>query len=289
MEKLTVYLDNGTYDGTVILESILSNIKAVYVKRDEIKNFTTYFEKPGIYFLFMNDNDVYVGQTGLDTINNRIKNSHSGDIDSKWHSVLAFSWQSTISTNELLFLENALCEYAHENFSKCLTQSPSKAKCNAKYRNTHYHLNGIHINACYIYLEDIKFYISFLLGKVQNVKIESEAGIIEEFYYKNYKRGVYGKAKIRIHTGNEDTRETIIKAKSVISEEVSHNFQASQKVIEKRKELKQNGILAGRILQEDVLFHSQSFAAAFLSGTSANGNDCWISVKENIKLKNLLI
>ena len=289
MEKLTVYLDNGTYDGTVILESILSNIKAVHVKRDEIKNFTTYFEKPGIYFLFMNDNDVYVGQTGLDTINNRIKNPHSGDIDSKWHSVLAFSWQSTISTNELLFLENALCEYAHENFSKCLTQSPSKANCNAKYRNTHYHLNGIHINACYLYLEDIKFYISFLRGKVQNVKIEPEAGIIEEFYYKNYKNGVFGEAQILIHTGDKKKRKTIVKAGATISENVSPNFAASQAVMEKRKELQQDGILIGRTLKEDVVFSSQSFAAEFLNGTSANGNDCWLSIKENIKLKNLLI
>ena len=290
MEKLMIYLDNGTYDGAVIMESVASNIKAVHVKKEDVKNFSNELKKQGIYFLLIGDDEVYVGEAGIDSIENRIMRPHSDKIDSMWHSVLAFSWKNTISENELLFLENALCEYADANFSKCWTKNPSKENCNAKYRREHYHLNFIQLQACNYYLDDMMWYIS-IFNKNRGKKLPQKTvqSTIEEFHCKNVKRGAYGKAKIRIHTGNEDTRETILEPESVVSEEVSPKFPASQRVIGRRKELEEKGILVDRVLLEEVSFPSQSFAAEFLIGTSANGNDCWLSEKEEVKLRDLLI
>ena len=43
------------------------------------------------YLLLVGSDAVYVGQTGLDTIQKRIQNTHSGDIDSLWHTCLLYT------------------------------------------------------------------------------------------------------------------------------------------------------------------------------------------------------
>ena len=95
-----------------------------------------------------------------DTIQKRIMNTHSGSIDSSWHTVVGFKFPSTISTDQLLYIENAMCEYAHANYSTCLTTSPAKANCNSTYRKQHYSLSIGQIQLCDQCIKDIKYYIS---------------------------------------------------------------------------------------------------------------------------------
>lgn len=162
MRGVKIYLSDGTYRGTVTMSSDSSKIAAIRVEKEKIQDYENELDGPGIYLLLSDTNSVYVGQTGLDTIKKRIMNTHSGDIDATWHTVFAFKFpNATIGTNELLFIENALCEYVHEHF-RCLTTTPTRQNCNKRYRKQHYHLESVQIHTCENYIEDIEFYISII-------------------------------------------------------------------------------------------------------------------------------
>lgn len=299
MDKLNIYLADGTYEGPIIMSSTASKILAVRVKKEEAAMYANELDNPGIYLLLIENDTVYVGQSGLDTIRNRVMNTHSGSIDSLWHTVLAFSHtDKNISSNELLFMENAMCEYIHNSSFHCATTSPAKAKCNQQYRIQHYHLNSVQIHACAQYVKDIQYYISCFVPSIFGKK-PSEPVVepnIEQipnvetalFYYRSPKKNVDGKAEIAIHLGNTGKRETIIKAGSHISSEVSDKFEQSYTVKSLREKLKAEGVLVNGTLLKDVIFNSQSAAAKFLTGRSADGNVIWRTVEGDIPLQQLL-
>lgn len=291
MNGLTLYMADGTYTGPMVMSSTASKFTAVRVKRMELPTYTNELDGPGVYFLLVGNDSVYVGQSGLRTVGERIVNTHSGSIDSSWHTVVGFVCSSnTISANELLFIENAMCEYAHANYPKCLTSTPSKANCNAQYRNQHYHLTAGQIQACNHYISDIKYYLSLFQPSVFPVGVQQPApqqGTKETFYFKSPARDSDGKAEILIHCGHTGARQTVLKAGSKVSSEVSNNFNGYQKIIADRKKLENQGKLIDRILQVDVPFPSQSGAGQFLNGTSFNGNGNW-KTADKTPLKKLL-
>jgi hypothetical protein len=297
MRGLNIYLADGSYDGSITMRSDSSKISAIRVKKEDIPEYWADLDGPGIYMLLVGNDSVYVGQTGLDTIKKRILNTHSGDIDSIWHTVLAFKFaERTVSQNELEFIENAMCEYAYQNYPHCLTTTPAKAKCNAAYRNQHYHLSSGQIHSCNQYIEDIKAYISFFPGsifppaheEISNSNVELSDAETALFHYSNPNRDSDGRAEIGIHLGHRNKRTAILKAGSKVSTEVSTAFKSSEKVIAHRKQLEEAGLLVDRILQRDEEFPSQSGAGEFLNGTSFDGNSNWKTVDGNVPLKQLL-
>ena len=94
MRGLRIYLADGTYTGTVTMSSDSSKISAIRVTRENISNYENELGGPGVYLLLVGSNVIYVGQTGLDTIQKRIQNTHSGNIDSLWHTVSVFHWRT---------------------------------------------------------------------------------------------------------------------------------------------------------------------------------------------------
>ena len=292
MNGLNIYLADGTLGGPVTMTSSSSFFNAVKVKRTDIPNYTNDLNFPGVYMLLIGTDTVYVGQSGLSTVGKRILSPHAGNIDSQWHTVVGFGCKNpNISNNELLFIENALCEYAHANYAHCVTISPSRGTCNAAFRNQHYNLNGGQIHTCNQYIKDIKHYISCLGNSIFGIVITSPAGASgtkELFYFKNPSRGVDGKAEILIHTGNTAARTAILKAGSIFSATVSDNFSGSNSVKNRRQQLQTSGAIVANVLQTDITFSSQSSAGAFLNGTSFNGNKNWKTVNGDIPLKQLL-
>lgn len=297
MHGLKIYLADGTFKGTVTMSSDSSKFTAVRVSRKAMHEFDTELDGTGIYFLLVGTDTVYVGQTGLDTLQKRIVNKHSADIDKSWHTVLAFKFADlTITTNELLFIENAMCEYVHTHYPKCLTTTPAKENCNSKYRKNYYHLGAVQIHTCENYIKDIEHYISMFPGSIFNgleqtkppinmLGLQSQKAL---FQFLNSKQDVKAIAEIEIHTGNTKSRETKVKAGAKISQEVSPNFASSDSVKQKRTELEKSGEIVDRVLQVDIVFKSQSAALAFLNGTSLSGNKCWKTVDGNIPLEDLL-
>lgn len=294
MNRLSIYLADGTFDGPITMTSPASSFTAIRVRREDMDQYVEDLNKPGIYFLLIGDDTVYVGQSGLDTIGKRVVNTHSGTIDSSWHTLVAFACkETTISSNELLYIENAMCEFAHNNYPHCATTTPAKAKCTAAYRNSHYHLSSSSIHTCNAYIKDIQFYIShfgksvFVLPDTPPVDpIDNDHQAL--FYCKNTARDADGKAVILIHQGHSKKRKAVLKAGSKVSTDVLTAFEGSDRVKGLRQKYTDEGKLVNRILQVDIPFDSQSAAGQFLIGGSCGGNSSWKRVSDNKRLKELL-
>lgn len=291
MRGIQIYLADADYDGALTMSTTTSQIMVTRVAKNRISEFFNELNGPGIYFLLIGNDSVYVGQTGLDTLQKRIMNTHSGNIDSSWHTVVGFKFtNTTISSNELQYIENAMCEYAHATYAFCLTTSPAKANCNAQYRNQHYHLSSGQIHSCNQYIKDIKYYISIFPNSIfpRTSQPSSLPGNTELFYFRSAARDSDGKAEILINCGHTKARTTILKAGSKVSTDVSDAFGSSQSVKAQRQKLENQGKLINRVLQEDITFTSQSGAGQFLNGTSFDGNSNWKTVNGDKKLKDLL-
>ena len=294
MDRLSIYLADGTFDGPITMTSPASSFTAIRVRREDMGLYLEDLNKPGIYLLLIGNDTVYVGQSGLDTIGKRVLNTHSGTIDSTWHTLVAFACkETTISSNELLFIENAMCEFAHAKYPHCATTTPSKANCNASYRNAHYHLGSSSIHTCNAYINDIQFYIGHFGKSIFVLPDQPDPDPVDDehkalFYFKSSARDTDGKAVILINQGHTKKRKTILKAGSKVSTNVLTAFEGSERVKELRKQYELEGKLVNRILQVDIAFDSQSGAGQFLNGASFDGNSNWKTVNGNTKLKDLL-
>lgn len=290
MRGIEIYLVDEDFNGAMILKCSSSNCLAVRAKKSEVGQYNE-LNAPGIYFLLVGNDAVYVGQSGLNTVANRIMSTHSGNIDSSWHTALGFVDKSnSLQSNELLYIENAMCQYVHNNYPHCLTSSPSTANCNESYRNSHYNLSTSQIYTCKKYISDILQYLKIFPNSIfpQHFIAPSATSEpnVETFYFKSPQRDSEGKAVIQIHLGHRRARQTILKAGSRISVNVQNSCSDSVKA--QREQLEAQGVLINRVLQEDIVFQSQSGAGQFLNGASFDGNSNWKTVNGNIPLKQLL-
>ena len=272
VEGIKIYSSNLNFDGIITIDSS-SKISAVKGNRDKVSAWLLKLSKPGVYMLFINDS-VYVGQSSS-SIGNRIFNVHSNGIEKDWQSVIAFTCD--VDSNSLLFLENALCEYAHRHYN-CLTSTPSRENCNESFRYSHYHLSIAQLEICSAFFRDIRDYLAIFSRFSPQKKVKT-------FTFESKARDSSGTAEIEIHCGKK--RKVVLKRGSKISKDVSLNFASSQNVTLKRNKLISEGKIVERILQVDVNFSSQSAAGEFLNGTSFDGNSNW-KTDDGTRLKELL-
>lgn len=285
MNGVNIYLEDGTFNGTVTLRSASSKITAIRVAKDKIHDYPTELDGVGVYLLLIGNNSVYVGQTGLDRLEKRITNTHSGDIDSQWHTAMAFKFDPTTNTNELLFVENALCEYVYNHFSNCLTTTPAKGNCNTKFRYSHYHLTTFEIKACENFIADIEHYIELFPESIfPNPKPKQvQSGNMQIFNYQSAKGDIAGHTVIDLKSG-----KTTLKKDAKLSVGVSPHFAKAAAIMKQRQELVKTGKIINQVLQEDLDFNSPSGAGAFLTGTSVSGNEIWKRVSDKKKLGEVL-
>jgi len=296
MDKLTIFLSDGNWDGPVTMDSPSSMFKVIRVKKVDLSIYEHDMSLPGIYFLLIGTDSVYVGQTS-DSIYKRILNTHSGEIDKLWHTVAAFPFRNKIiSNNSLLYLENAMCEFAHKNYTHCLTTSPAKSNCNLKYRNKNYSLSGNDILTCGQYIEDIQYYItSFKEGSlfagtaivtpsptsastVEGPSVPATLPIITadvcllgmSFYLSSKKKDVHSTGTIL--EGNR----ILVKKGSTIAKESRLPFQQRQVGMESlRQKLIDDGTIKDFVFTKDWEFNSPSTAATVILGASTSGNAAW--------------
>lgn len=287
MKSVNLYFAENDIEGALSISSNLSKIMLTRLEKAKVAFDQDGLNGSGIYFLLIGTNKIYVGETGLDTLKKRILNKHTGDIDKLWHTVVGFKiLDNMISKNELLYLENALCEYVHNHAEyECLTTNPSKTVCNVAYRDKHYKLSMAQIDICKTYLKDILFYLTMFPGPLFP-ELKNPHGLL--FQYENKKRDVHGTAEISIHVKPGEQRIIKVKAGSKLSVDVSPHFSASASIQEKRMELEKEGKIKDRILLEDKKFASPTAAVEFLAGISLNGNICWKTVDEHKSLKEFL-
>ena len=287
MKSVNLYFAENDIEGALSISSNLSKIMLTRLEKAQVAFDQDGLNGSGIYFLLIGTNKIYVGETGLDTLKKRILNTHTGDMDKLGHTVVGFKiLDNMISKNELLYLENALCEYVHSHAEyECLTTNPSKTVCNVAYRDEHYKLSMAQIDICKTYLKDILFYLTMFPGPLFP-KLINPKGLL--FQYENKKRDVHGTAEISIHVKPGEQRIIKVKAGSKLSVDVSPHFSASASIQEKRMELEKEGKIKDRILLEDKKFASPTAAVEFLAGISLNGNICWKTVDEHKSLKEFL-
>ena len=104
MKGIEIYLADEDYEGAMIMKCSSSSCLTVRAEKQDVQQYNE-LSAPGIYFLLIDSDSVYVGQSGLDTVAKRIMNTHSGTIDSSWHTVVAFVDRSkTLKSNELLYI-----------------------------------------------------------------------------------------------------------------------------------------------------------------------------------------
>lgn len=287
MKSVNLYFAENDIERALSISSNLSKIMLTRLEKAKVAFDQDGLNGSGIYFLLIGTNKIYVGETGLDTLKKRILNKHTGDIDKLWHTVVGFKiLDNMISKNELLYLENALCEYVHNHAEyECLTTNPSKTVCNVAYRDKHYKLSMAQIDICKTYLKDILFYLTMFPGPLFP-ELKNPHELL--FQYENKKRDVHGTAEISIHVKPGEQRIIKVKAGSKLSVDVSPHFSASASIQEKRMELEKEGKIKDRILLEDKKFASPTAAVEFLAGISLNGNICWKTVDEHKSLKEFL-
>lgn len=276
MQNLSITLADGTFNGAVTMQSS-SKFHVVRTAKSLVSNYSQDLEEPGLYFLLVGNNSIYVGQSGLDNVGRRIMNTHSGNIDSQWHTVVGFMCsERTITANELLYMENALCEFVHGSHFECLTSSPSRNNCNANYRRTHYHLSGNRINACNQYIEDIKHYISliedylFVCANISDFPSEPVNHSSSIRFYCSGPRGakaegVFTRPGLKVRKGSTIARD-------VSPSFLRHNYNSH------RTKLIEEGIILDYKFVDDYQFSSPSEAAAVVLGRSAAGTTEWKTI-----------
>lgn len=277
MENVNVVLANGSFNGPVKLFSSFSRVTAFFVSRSNVSQYSRELNKKGIYLLFIGSKSIYVGEAHLTSIYKRIFNTHSGEIDNSWHSVAAFTFSNRISTDELGFIENALCEYVHNNRNwTCVTTSPSRNNCNEDFRIDKFDFEREQIITCNRDIEDIKHYISliedYLFVYANNSDSPSEPvnHSSSTHFYCNGPRGAKAEG---IFTG---PGLKVLK-RSTIAHEVSpsflrHNYNSH------RTKLIEEGIIRDYKFVNDYQFSSPSEAAAVILGRSAAGTREWKTI-----------
>lgn len=222
---------------------------------------------------------------------------HSKKIDKKWHTVFAFKIAADVSEDKLLFIRNAIAEYAYHNFKKCLAGSLTKQKCNSEYRCGHYNLNDSQIEICNQYVRDIEFYLNFIpktifpskFNALKSNKVESDGRVTKLFRCVDGKRKASAQARITFYPGKDKDITTVVRAGSTIRRFQGMGIgEIEKKVAQEREKYIQAGKIDGSILQEDITFSAPSFAASFILGKASTGLDNWKSMDKGMLLRSYI-
>lgn len=266
MYNLNINLFDGTYKGPVIMSSSQSKVIAVRVSKEKISEVSSTLDGPGVYFLLVGTDDVYVGQSN-DSVGKRILNTHTGTIDASWHTVVGFIFSGGVSTDELLYMENAMCEYIYKQYGKCLTSNPAKSKCNANYRNNHYSLTIWLKNACKQYVADMEFYLTHFQPMFPDGTAKTSTEITGT---KLFLRSTDGADATAVLTQDE---KVIVLKGSVISVNTTPSCPAS--ILKSRNDLITDGTIVNRVFQKNWPASSLSKASSIVLGRSSTGRAMW--------------
>ena len=268
-KSINLYLMDGDVNGRI--KCTLANWTGLAFKiprtsldtckdRDELK-------RTGVYFLFGKDdqtdkNVVYIGQAGVrkngEGILNRLIEHNRNPKKDYWTEAIALTTSNdSLGPTEISYLEHRFCQIAIEanryevkNGNDPTPGNPSEEKQSE--------------------LEDFIDYAKVIVGTLGHkvfvplvsVGLDSSEGGLELFCTRSDSKAI----GIRTSDG------FVVKKGSVISSKPTKS--CPEYVIKKREQYKAQ-IDANYMLLEDVLFNTPSGAAAFVCGSSANGNVEW--------------
>lgn len=280
MEKVNIYLADGSFEGRVVISGQSSKIKMIRTCRSNVNQYLQDLKLPGVYFLIIGS-DIYVGES--DNIETRILNSHRDNIHTNWQSVICFSCTDPIELRERRFLENAFCEYIRRMGWNCITRKPKPENCNQNYRKIHY-LNKMtpdKRDACNQYFEDIKYYLSFIKSTVfygcgtilVSQASHSARSSRNTVYFKCCGSGACA-------MGYDSPNGFTVCKDSIVSREIGTSLSQRQK--ELRLRLINDGTILGNKFTREFEFVSRATASNVILGRSSNAHIEWKREEEQV-------
>ena len=268
-KSINLYLMDGDVNGRI--KCTLANWTGLAFKipRTSLDSCKDRYElkQTGVYFLFGKDdqtdkNVVYIGQAGVrkngEGILNRLIEHNRNPKKDYWTEAIALTTSNdSLGPTEISYLEHRFCQIAIEanryevkNGNDPTPGNPSEEKQSE--------------------LEDFIDYAKVIVGTLGHkvfvplvsVGLDSSEGGLELFCTRSDSKAI----GIRTSDG------FVVKKGSVISSKPTKS--CPEYVIKKREQYKAQ-IDANYMLLEDVLFNTPSGAAAFVCGSSANGNVEW--------------
>ena len=277
-KSINMYLMDGDVNGRI--KCTLANWTGLAFKiprtsldlckdRDELK-------QTGVYFLFGKDDQtdksvVYIGQAGIrkngEGILNRLQEHNRNPKKDYWTEAIAITTSNdSLGPTEISYLEHRFCQLANDanryevkNGNDPTPGNPSEEKQSE--------------------LEDFIDYAKIIIGTLGHkvfvplivVDDNPDSDSVELFCTRN---GVKA-------TGVRTADAFVVKKGSTISDKLTKS--CPEYVGKKRTQYKDK-IDESFVLQEDILFNTPSGAAAFVCGSSANGNVEW-KTADGITLK----
>jgi hypothetical protein len=285
-KTIKIFLPSGKTDEVKIASIANSTVQATLIPRNILNEIENYEEisSTGIYFLFDNDSNVYVGES--ENVRERIK-QHNKDEKKDWWNVLITinvnSLNSPLTKAHVKYLEGLAYEKIREANRFILEQTvPASVKLS---RNDI--ADMMHV------FEDIKILIS-TLGFLLFEKIrKSESTSTENKDESIAKNVFYLKSKEADASGEYTNEGFIIYKNSKIVKQPNENWNKrklkgkpdegyfrfiNKLIVDRKKLLEENKIEESGnfyLLKEDISFNSPSGAASFVAFDGYNGWYYW--------------
>lgn len=235
-----------------------------------------YLKQSGVYFLFSTsdetqENIVYIGQAGTrkngEGILNRLQEHKRNPDKDYWTEAVAFTTTNNVfGPTEISYLENQFTKLALNSKRYIVKNSnePSLGHVTEEKESE---------------LEEFIDYAKIVIGTlgyrvfeplvVDDIPSETTepSDLALPLYFKRKSK----KSNQSIEASAKQTNEGIVVLKGSHIEVIDSNS-----IPEKIRKMRQkDGLIIDGILQENILFNSPSYAAAFVIGGSANGKDSW--------------
>ena len=277
---LTLYFLDGNINGVLKISAPGETCVAFKINRDDLDKYKNRKElkQSGIYFLFGAPNDkntkdiVYVGQAnerknGEGILNRLVEHKRNPNKDYWNYAIVFTTTDNSLNSTGLNYLENYFCNLAKEANRYIVKNGNDPSIGN---------ISEEQVSSLRSFISNTEFIMSALNYKIFVPIIDSE----ENCYYlerKNRETGITIKA-----TGQKTKDGFVVLRGSYIAEKDMKVIYPTVKEIRKKAKINKN-----RILQEDLLFSSPTYAAAFVIGSNANGLTEW-KTKDGVKLKDLI-
>ena len=269
-KTIELFLVDGVVDGIVTAELSNWNGKAIKIPRIEVKKSKRNdITLPGIYFLFCENNSVYIGEAEniQDRLNIHINDYNSGKEPYYWATAVCFV-SKDLNKALIRYLENKLVEISKEAGKySILTKNTYKKTV----------LKESQIASMDEFIDNIKILIKTLGYPVLDIGNESNTKKVL-FYCKGNNASA---------SGYPSTNGFTVLKGSVLSDHTVRSF--STNVLswyELRNKIEKDGTFVDGVLQKDYEFSSPSAAASIFLGRPSNGNDEW-KTEKGIKLKDV--
>ena len=266
-KTIELFLTDGTPNGTVTAELSNWNGKAIKIHRTDINKCTrTDVTLPGVYFLFCEDNSVYIGEAEnvKERLIQHINDNKAGKEQYYWPTAVCFV-SDHLDKALIRYLENKLVELAKQNGSyQLLTKNT--------YKNT-------------VLKESQKASMDEFVYNIQILIRTLGYSVIEEKAVDKNNTLFYCKGNNADATGYPSANGFTVLEGSKISNHIAESFKTNLvSYYNLRVEFEKNGMIINDILQKDYEFSSPSAASSIILGTPSNGNDAW-KTKSGTKLK----